>query len=363
MAACARLWRDWCDAMRVLIWQWGRRGAMPRFAWELARGCAAVPGAVALLSLAQHAEIMPVPVAFSLATYHGPISCVLRLVLWPLLLVRLLAALHRVRPDIAIGVHAGPLDPVMALALRLYRIPFRLIVHDATTHPGDRPSVMLAQNATLALSAGAIVLCSHVEALLRAQGFARPILRSQHPPFAFACQPPPPPRAHKGPLRVLCFGRLQSYKGLNLLADAAQQLGPHADMVLRVVGQGAECADLARLRAVAWVTVENRWVPEAELGAVFAWADAVVLPYTEASQSGVAAAAMASGRHLIATDVGGLAEQCGQYPHVRLCEPSGAALARALCALRDTPDTNPPCCAADTEIDWREMAACLIAAI
>jgi len=43
--------------MRVLVWQWGRRGAGPRFAAELARNFAAVPETEMLLSLAAGAEI------------------------------------------------------------------------------------------------------------------------------------------------------------------------------------------------------------------------------------------------------------------------------------------------------------------
>jgi len=43
--------------MRVLEWQWGRRGAGPRFAAELARNFAAVPETETLLSLAARAEI------------------------------------------------------------------------------------------------------------------------------------------------------------------------------------------------------------------------------------------------------------------------------------------------------------------
>jgi glycosyltransferase involved in cell wall biosynthesis len=74
------------------------------------------------------------------------------------------------------------------------------------------------------------------------------------------------------------------------------------------------------------VMVENRWAAETELGAVFGWADALILPYHEASQSGVAAAAIAAGRPVIATRVGGLSEQLSGIPHTMLCEPDPASL-------------------------------------
>ena len=47
--------------MRVLVWQWGRRGAGPRIAAELARGLAQVPGTTAALSLSAGAELLAGP--------------------------------------------------------------------------------------------------------------------------------------------------------------------------------------------------------------------------------------------------------------------------------------------------------------
>ncbi len=81
------------------------------------------------------------------------------------------------------------------------------------------------------------------------------------------------------------------------------------DWELRVVGSGPESDALAALRSTPGVTVENRWVPDEEVAALIAWADAVVLPYVEASQSGVAPGAIAAGRIVVATRVGGLTEQ------------------------------------------------------
>lgn len=44
--------------MRVLVWQWGRRGAGPKMAVELARGLNALEGCQAVLSLSEKAEIL-----------------------------------------------------------------------------------------------------------------------------------------------------------------------------------------------------------------------------------------------------------------------------------------------------------------
>ena len=97
-----------------------------------------------------------------------------------------------------------------------------------------------------------------------------------------------------------------------------------------MVGQGPEVPALASLRALPGVTVENRWVPESEVGALLAWADALVLSHTEASQSGAAAAAVAARRWVVATRVGGIAEQLAREPLARLCDPTPESLADAI---------------------------------
>ena len=109
------------------------------------------------------------------------------------------------------------------------------------------------------------------------------------------------------------------------------------------------------------VTVENRWVPEDELGALLAWSDALVLSHREASQSGVAAAAIAAGRWVVSTRVGGLVEQLAGEPLARLCDVSPEALAEAIGALvADPPPVQPR---ADPREAWRVMAADLMAQI
>jgi glycosyltransferase involved in cell wall biosynthesis len=118
---------------------------------------------------------------------------------------------------------------------------------------------------------------------------------------------------------------------------------------------------LDALRGCRGVTVENRWVPEAEIGALLAWSDALILPYREASQSGVAAAAMAAGRPVIATRVGGLREQLSRAPQAVMCEPDADSMARAISLWLKTPIRFPP--RADAASAWRQAVSELLVAI
>jgi glycosyltransferase involved in cell wall biosynthesis len=351
--------------VRVLVWQWGRIGSGPRFAAMLADGLRGSPAVTPLLSLSRRADVLesPNPPRCDLVveTYRGVVGFAARALIAPWLIWRLLPRLRALAPDLAICAHPGPMDLIMGYALRRLGVPFVVIVHDADPHPGDGlPFLMTLQRRLCRLADGVAALTRHVGDRLGQQGLTGPagakLIRIFMPPLRFGA---PPPRPADGPLRLLFFGRLLPYKGMDLLTEALDALGPRDDIVVRVVGSGPESSDLARLRDRPGVTVENRWVPEQELGTLLGWAHALVLPYREASQSGVAAAGLAAGCAIVATAVGGLEEQLGGLPNVTLCPPEAAAIAAAIDTMaRD----RPPALGAGVDADaaWRDMAALLL---
>ena len=355
--------------MRVLVWQWGRRGAGPRVAAELAESLRLVPGVEALLSLSTRAEIlrggMPPRCDLPVDTYADAAGFLRRLIQSPVAARPLTARLRGLAVDAAICAMPAPLDLLMMRALRGARIPTIVVVHDADAHPGDGLPFQMALQRKQAREADALVaLTAHVAERLREQGLLRrgserkPLFMASLPPLVFG-PPPPAPGDHGGKLRLLSFGRLLPYKGLDLLADALRLLGPAAGLDVRIVGSGPESGALDALRALPGVTVENRWVAEDEVGALLGWADAVVLSHREASQSGVAAAAIASRRWVVATRVGGLAEQLEGERLARLCEPDAASLASALRRLAADPPAAEAVAWHPREA-WRDVAESLV---
>ncbi|MBV9783629.1 MAG: glycosyltransferase family 4 protein [Acidisphaera sp.] len=347
--------------MRLLIWQWGRRGAGPRYAAELAAGFRALPDMHAVLSLSAQAEILQGgarPVCdLPFPTYDSLAGAARRAMAGPFLAAQLAQRLRKLRLDAAICAMPAPLDLVMSGALHRSGVPYAVVVHDADRHPGESWPLQFTLQRRLVRQADAVIaLTGHVATRLRHQGLGlcQPLIMATHPPFAFG-PVPPPPLSHGGPLRLLCFGRLLPYKGLDLLADALGLVGARPDLQVRVAGSGPESATLQRLRRLPGVSVENRWVPEDEVGPLLAWADALVLSHREASQSGVAAAAIAARRWLVATRVGGISEQLRDEPLARLCDPTAASLATALTQLIETP---PPIGEAPDPLQaWRATAA------
>jgi glycosyltransferase involved in cell wall biosynthesis len=354
-----------CERMRVIVWQWGRFGAGPRLAVSLAEGLRALGGVASVLSLSTGAEVMHgldgASCELPVETYAGVAGLAWRLIQAPITIMKLSKRLRRLDPQLAVCAMPGPLDLLMILALHRFGIPAAVIVHDAEAHPGDRiPLLQMSQRALLRRADLVILLSMHVAERLRANGSLRPatpIIVASLPPLSFGAVAPLAARA--GPRRLLCFGRLRAYKGLDLLAAALRSLGPLADLEVRVVGNGPESTALAALRILPGVKVENRWVPESEVNTLLNWADVVVLPYREASQSGIAPTALASGRRVIATRVGGLPEQLGDSPLATLCEPEAASLAAAIKRVMEMP-RDVGGATADPRQAWRKFAAIIL---
>jgi glycosyltransferase involved in cell wall biosynthesis len=105
---------------------------------------------------------------------------------------------------------------------------------------------------------------------------------------------------------VLFFGLIRDYKGVDVLLRAWRSVPGEAE--LWIVGMPR--VDMAPLRALASERVRfvSRFVDDSELPAFFRRADLVVLPYRDADQSGVLYTALAFGKPLVLSDVGGFGE-------------------------------------------------------
>jgi glycosyltransferase involved in cell wall biosynthesis len=112
------------------------------------------------------------------------------------------------------------------------------------------------------------------------------------------------------PHTVLFFGRMEKYKGLKWLIETEPLISEKiTDFKIIVAGQGEELdARKTILQGNPHFEIHDRYIPFSEVAVFFKRAVAVVLPYTEASQSGIVAMAFAFGKPVIATDVGSLSE-------------------------------------------------------
>jgi glycosyltransferase involved in cell wall biosynthesis len=104
---------------------------------------------------------------------------------------------------------------------------------------------------------------------------------------------------------VLCFGLMRPYKGIDLLLEAWEGIDGAELWIV-----GAPRMDVSALAASAppGVRFVPRFIADDELPAYFRRADLVVLPYREIDQSGVLFTALAFGKPMLLSDVGGFPE-------------------------------------------------------
>jgi glycosyltransferase involved in cell wall biosynthesis len=107
---------------------------------------------------------------------------------------------------------------------------------------------------------------------------------------------------------ILAFGLVRPYKGTDVLLDAFSRI---EGAELWIAGMPRmpmdELRDLAD-RAPGTVRFVDRFIPDAEIPAFMRRADLVVLPYRNIEQSGVLYTALAFGRPLVLSSVGGFPE-------------------------------------------------------
>jgi glycosyltransferase involved in cell wall biosynthesis len=136
---------------------------------------------------------------------------------------------------------------------------------------------------------------------------------------------------------ILFFGLLRPYKGVKYLIKAFERLPNDIleDSRLLIVGETWEDKESIKLidqsRYSDKITVVNRYVSDDEVSLYFSASDVVVLPYTRASQSGVAHIAMAFGLPIVASYVGGLRESLSKYKGTIFVKPKDVvALTKAI---------------------------------
>jgi GT2 family glycosyltransferase/glycosyltransferase involved in cell wall biosynthesis len=197
--------------------------------------------------------------------------------------------------------HSDPRYATLGLAY-----PVALILHDPQTHSGDElssrplPIRLIARAAELSASCLIIHsdrLCDQLMPLLRRLPLGVIPLGIE-----VARAPARVPERR----RLLIFGRLFAYKGVDTALEAFELLADElGDAELVVAGRGP-LVELARGRAN--VRVRDGYIPESEIVSLLEQARLVLLPYKDATQSGVGLQAIARGVPCVVSSAGGLPE-------------------------------------------------------
>jgi glycosyltransferase involved in cell wall biosynthesis len=223
--------------------------------------------------------------------------------------LELLRRVRRLDPDV---VHVQQGHLWFNAALPFLRRPLVLTIHDHTHHPGDRLSRKTPQPAMTFGFRRADRVIVHGESLKHEVADRRGVARERiHVvPHVAVGNGILLPAGGGGEPVVLFFGRIWPYKGLDYLIRAEPLVTaevPSARIVIAGTGE-----DLAPYRAAMVhperFTIYDEFVSSERRAELFARASVVVLPYVEASQSGVVPVAYAFARPVVVTSVGALPE-------------------------------------------------------
>lgn len=271
-------------------------------------------------------------------------------------LVRVWRQMMALRPDVVhfTGVHLW--NPLLLALLRMRGVATVHTLHDLDPHPDVRHGALIRLwNRLVIYSAGQLLV--HAERYRQRLARQRSAAQVHIWPLThtFLSATAEAELMTTSPWRtwepwVLFFGRVERYKGIDVLMRAAQQQSGILPSVV-VAGRSRDA-----LFTPPGVIHLNRHIDDQLGWQLFCRCRAVVLPYTGATQSALPAAAYAFGKPVIVSDSGALADSVtpGRTGWVT---PAGDATALAA-TLAEVRACTPAALAelGDAGRTWRELA-------
>lgn len=161
---------------------------------------------------------------------------------------------------------------------------------------------------------------------------------------------------------LLFFGLVRPYKGLSVLLEALARLhSENAQPFLVIAGEFWEDLDsirskISNLGLQAQVLLDNRYIPDEEVGVYFSAADCLAAPYIGGTQSGAASIAISYGLPMVLTQhiANGLPSGERQAPVAVVPPGDAGALANAIREIMESPQAHAAPHLANS--DWDQMA-------
>ncbi len=237
----------------------------------------------------------------------------------PLSWLRTARALRRMNPDLVIYSYWMPaMAPALGCTARWSRLGGRSIalVHNLIPHEAHRADKLLSR--FFCKSVGEFVALSEMVRddilTLRCEAQCKVLPHPVYDQFGpgvprdEACRALglEPDRSY-----LMFFGLIREYKGLDLLLDAWASSERKASLIIagEFYSNAGEYHDLAASLGIdGQVIWRTEYIPDTEVSLYFCAADLVVLPYRNATQSGVARIALNYARPVAVTRTGALAE-------------------------------------------------------
>lgn len=299
--------------VNVLYWYWGRKGGGANYASLLFKSLKKSKEINLFPSFSRQSDFYIHETEkdenFNIDTYVSILEFLLKTMILPLTIIRLYFFLKRNRVNDVFCPMSHLWNIFFLPMFRLAGVKYTLVVHDAVPHPGDNLFIRKHMLRYEILSCAKIIVLTNAvkEKVLENYNVKAPIEVIPHGVLTYG---------HQGPrnypssqFNLVFFGRILEYKGVDLLIQEFCKI-KNANINLKIYGRGEVSKKSEFLiNSSQSITFKNDWIKEEDIGEIMNSSDALILPYIEASQSGVIPIALSSGIPIIASDIGGLKEQ------------------------------------------------------
>ena len=272
---------------------------------------------------------------------------------------KLRRAIGRFRPDVVHVQHVHLWFSLWVPTLR--KDPLVITVHDPVHHVGDVESARTPQRLVHWGYRRADELITHAEQLksVLVDDIHLPAARITVIPHVAISPDGPDETVEEKGKRLLFFGRIWEYKGLEYLIRAEPLISARVpDVEIVIAGRGEDFEKYRRMMVnPSRFVIDNELIPEERVAQHFGESSVVVLPYIDASQSGVVPIAYSFNRPVVASAVGGLPSVVEDGVTGLLVPPRDEkALAEALVTLLQDDDLRHKMGAAGRQKLEREWA-------
>lgn len=310
---------------------------------------------------AQHAMELPAADLQTIDTGKGAKGTVMKL-FSPATWHQLRRLADEFKPDIVHITSAQEWNPAMGwFVQKTLKKPLIYTIHDVIHHEGTPFYFKTTEGIFRHMPDGLVVLTDQGKRILTEKGFpAEKILTAPHGVYDFFTE------FGKSDIEeqkeILFFGRIEPYKGVGVLLEAARPLlDEYPDWTLQIAG-GGDVTPYGELLAHPRIRLTNRFLSDAEVAEFMQRSAIVALPYLSASQSGVIPTAFAFGKAVTATHVGGIPDMVRDGETGLLVPPNDPeSLRSALKRLIDDPTLRDRLGKAGhefahTELSWDAIA-------
>jgi starch synthase len=194
----------------------------------------------------------------------------------------------------------------------LRRYPLIFTIHDFRPHPGDQPSqkTPFCIETFARRRADELIVHTRQTRELAARQLPIDAERISVIPHIQIGEKLSSPADQDEEHLILFFGRIWAYKGLEYLIRAEPLISARVpDVRILIAGHGEGFSRYSRMMVHPdRFIIHNEYISEEHAAEYFQRASVVVLPYIEASQSGVIPLAYTAAKPVVATTVGGLPE-------------------------------------------------------